>query len=391
MEASARGASEAGGLVVGILPGDTTDGRRTRTSTSPSRPAWATRATPSTCSRATSSSRCPAVRAPSPKSRSRSRRAATSSCSASRSACRSRPTTSAASSSTPRPPSEADRPSSQPSVAEKERAVSLARQGRRRHRLDPRHRPRDRRGVRARAARPSWSRRAPPRRSSAPSPSCARPAPTASGFAANVAPLRGARGPARPRACASTAASTCGSATPASATATATSTTSLRPRSTTSSPSTSSASSTARRRLLPYFREHGGYLMNMCGRGWKGDATPVHHRLWREQGRHRLAHALPRRREPRLRERLDQRLRARHGRHRLLPRRHAGAAHASRRHARQRPPRARGLRHAAARRRRRAAPPSSPSNPAARPAASTRCSRLPQLDHAEARRWRGGA
>jgi len=26
--------------------------------------------------------------------------------------------------------------------------------------------------------------------------------------------------------------------------------------------------------LLPYFREHGGYLMNLCGRGWKGDATP---------------------------------------------------------------------------------------------------------------------
>ncbi|HEY5541031.1 MAG TPA: SDR family NAD(P)-dependent oxidoreductase [Coriobacteriia bacterium] len=26
--------------------------------------------------------------------------------------------------------------------------------------------------------------------------------------------------------------------------------------------------------MLPYFREHGGYLMNMCGRGWKGDATP---------------------------------------------------------------------------------------------------------------------
>jgi NAD(P)-dependent dehydrogenase (short-subunit alcohol dehydrogenase family) len=25
--------------------------------------------------------------------------------------------------------------------------------------------------------------------------------------------------------------------------------------------------------MLPYFREHGGYLMNMCGRGWKGDAT----------------------------------------------------------------------------------------------------------------------
>jgi len=26
--------------------------------------------------------------------------------------------------------------------------------------------------------------------------------------------------------------------------------------------------------LLPHFREHGGYLMNLCGRGWKGDATP---------------------------------------------------------------------------------------------------------------------
>jgi NAD(P)-dependent dehydrogenase (short-subunit alcohol dehydrogenase family) len=26
--------------------------------------------------------------------------------------------------------------------------------------------------------------------------------------------------------------------------------------------------------MLPYFREHGGYLMNLCGRGWKGDATP---------------------------------------------------------------------------------------------------------------------
>jgi len=26
--------------------------------------------------------------------------------------------------------------------------------------------------------------------------------------------------------------------------------------------------------MLPYFREHGGYLMNVCGRGWKGDATP---------------------------------------------------------------------------------------------------------------------
>ena len=26
--------------------------------------------------------------------------------------------------------------------------------------------------------------------------------------------------------------------------------------------------------MIPYFREHGGYLMNMCGRGWKGSATP---------------------------------------------------------------------------------------------------------------------
>ena len=26
--------------------------------------------------------------------------------------------------------------------------------------------------------------------------------------------------------------------------------------------------------LIPHFREHGGYLMNMCGRGWKGSATP---------------------------------------------------------------------------------------------------------------------
>jgi NAD(P)-dependent dehydrogenase (short-subunit alcohol dehydrogenase family) len=26
--------------------------------------------------------------------------------------------------------------------------------------------------------------------------------------------------------------------------------------------------------ILPYFREHGGYFMTMCGRGWKGDATP---------------------------------------------------------------------------------------------------------------------
>ena len=26
--------------------------------------------------------------------------------------------------------------------------------------------------------------------------------------------------------------------------------------------------------MVPYFREHGGYLMNLCGRGWKGEATP---------------------------------------------------------------------------------------------------------------------
>jgi len=26
--------------------------------------------------------------------------------------------------------------------------------------------------------------------------------------------------------------------------------------------------------IVPYFREHGGYLMNLCGRGWKGEATP---------------------------------------------------------------------------------------------------------------------
>ncbi len=26
--------------------------------------------------------------------------------------------------------------------------------------------------------------------------------------------------------------------------------------------------------MIPYFREHGGYLMNMCGRGWKGGPTP---------------------------------------------------------------------------------------------------------------------
>lgn len=28
------------------------------------------------------------------------------------------------------------------------------------------------------------------------------------------------------------------------------------------------------RAILPYFREHGGYLMNMAGRGFRGDATP---------------------------------------------------------------------------------------------------------------------
>jgi NAD(P)-dependent dehydrogenase (short-subunit alcohol dehydrogenase family) len=26
--------------------------------------------------------------------------------------------------------------------------------------------------------------------------------------------------------------------------------------------------------ILPHFREHGGYFMTMCGRGWKGGATP---------------------------------------------------------------------------------------------------------------------
>ena len=45
MAASARGAAEAGGLVIGILPGESTDGA-SPTSTSPSRPGWATRATP---------------------------------------------------------------------------------------------------------------------------------------------------------------------------------------------------------------------------------------------------------------------------------------------------------------------------------------------------------
>ena len=30
----------------------------------------------------------------------------------------------------------------------------------------------------------------------------------------------------------------------------------------------------AAKALIPYFRVHGGYLMNLCGRGWKGDATP---------------------------------------------------------------------------------------------------------------------
>ena len=29
----------------------------------------------------------------------------------------------------------------------------------------------------------------------------------------------------------------------------------------------------AAKAIIPYFREHGGYLMNMCGRGWKGEAT----------------------------------------------------------------------------------------------------------------------
>jgi len=26
--------------------------------------------------------------------------------------------------------------------------------------------------------------------------------------------------------------------------------------------------------MVPHFREHGGYLMNMCGRGWKGEGPP---------------------------------------------------------------------------------------------------------------------
>ena len=30
----------------------------------------------------------------------------------------------------------------------------------------------------------------------------------------------------------------------------------------------------AARAVIPYFREHGGYLMNMCGRGWKGEGPP---------------------------------------------------------------------------------------------------------------------
>ena len=30
----------------------------------------------------------------------------------------------------------------------------------------------------------------------------------------------------------------------------------------------------AAKAVIPHFREHGGYLMNMCGRGWKGDGTP---------------------------------------------------------------------------------------------------------------------
>lgn len=28
------------------------------------------------------------------------------------------------------------------------------------------------------------------------------------------------------------------------------------------------------RAVLPHFREHGGHLLNMCGRGYRGDATP---------------------------------------------------------------------------------------------------------------------
>jgi NAD(P)-dependent dehydrogenase (short-subunit alcohol dehydrogenase family) len=28
------------------------------------------------------------------------------------------------------------------------------------------------------------------------------------------------------------------------------------------------------RTVLPYFREHGGVLLNMCGRGYRGEATP---------------------------------------------------------------------------------------------------------------------
>jgi glucose 1-dehydrogenase len=30
----------------------------------------------------------------------------------------------------------------------------------------------------------------------------------------------------------------------------------------------------AAKAIIPYFREHGGYLMNMCGRGWKGEGPP---------------------------------------------------------------------------------------------------------------------
>jgi dehydrogenase/reductase SDR family protein 4 len=30
----------------------------------------------------------------------------------------------------------------------------------------------------------------------------------------------------------------------------------------------------AAKAVIPYFREHGGYLMNMCGRGWKGEGPP---------------------------------------------------------------------------------------------------------------------
>lgn len=30
----------------------------------------------------------------------------------------------------------------------------------------------------------------------------------------------------------------------------------------------------AAKAVIPHFREHGGYLMNMCGRGWKGEGPP---------------------------------------------------------------------------------------------------------------------